>query len=450
MHFAPHSSWKVLSMTVENSEIQTTPDVPAHWLRNYLPMWIGQAVSLLGSGLVQFALVWYMTEKTGSATVLAMATFVALLPSVILGPFAGALVDRLNRKAIMIISDTAVALATFGLVVLFHLGIAQIWHIYVALFVRSLCGSFQYPAMQASTSLMVPREHFARLGGINQAMNGVITIVSPPLGALLMSVMTMQAVLAIDLVTAAIAISLLALFVRVPQPPRSQTAEALTPARVLADVRNGLKYAVGWSGLFKVMVMASLINMLASPAFSLLPLMVTKIYGKGAAEVAWLESALGLGVVAGGLLLGLWGGFKRKTATTLTGLIGMGVGITVLGLTDRNTYLLAVGMMGLVGLMNALANGALGAIMQTKIPPEMQGRIFTVIGSLASAASPLGMLLAAPVAEKLGIRAWYLIAGVFCAAMGVYGFLKRDVYTLDDQEPGGQLAAVTAAAEELA
>ncbi len=437
-------------MTVENSEIQTTPDVPAHWLGNYLPMWIGQAVSLLGSGLVQFALVWYMTEKTGSATVLAMATFVALLPSVILGPFAGALVDRLNRKAIMIISDTAVALATFALVVLFHLGIAQIWHIYVALFVRSLCGSFQYPAMQASTSLMVPREHFARLGGINQAMNGVITIVSPPLGALLMSVMTMQAVLAIDLVTAAIAISLLALFVRVPQPPRSQTAEALTPARVLADVRNGLKYAVGWSGLFKLMVMASLINMLASPAFSLLPLMVTKIYGKGAAEVAWLESALGLGVVAGGLLLGLWGGFKRKTATTLTGLIGMGVGITVLGLTDRNTYLLAVGMMGLVGLMNALANGALGAIMQTKIPPEMQGRIFTVIGSLASAASPLGMLLAAPVAEKLGIRAWYLIAGVFCAAMGVYGFLKRDVYTLDDQEPGGKLAAVTAAAEELA
>lgn len=437
-------------MTVENSEIQTTPDVPAHWLRNYLPMWIGQAVSLLGSGLVQFALVWYMTEKTGSATVLAMATFVALLPSVILGPFAGALVDRLNRKAIMIISDTAVALATFALVVLFHLGIAQIWHIYVALFVRSLCGSFQYPAMQASTSLMVPREHFARLGGINQAMNGVITIVSPPLGALLMSVMTMQAVLAIDLVTAAIAISLLALFVRVPQPPRSQTAEALTPARVLADVRNGLKYAVGWSGLFKLMVMASLINMLASPAFSLLPLMVTKIYGKGAAEVAWLESALGLGIVAGGLLLGLWGGFKRKTATTLTGLIGMGAGITILGLTDRNTYLLAVGMMGLVGLMNALANGALGAIMQTKIPPEMQGRIFTVIGSLASAASPLGMLLAAPVAEKLGIRAWYLIAGVFCAAMGVYGFLKRDVYTLDDQEPGGKLAAVTAAAEELA
>ncbi len=437
-------------MTVENSEIQTTPDVPAHWLGNYLPMWIGQAVSLLGSGLVQFALVWYMTEKTGSATVLAMATFVALLPSVILGPFAGALVDRLNRKAIMIISDTAVALATFALVVLFHLGIAQIWHIYVALFVRSLCGSFQYPAMQASTSLMVPREHFARLGGINQAMNGVITIVSPPLGALLMSVMTMQAVLAIDLVTAAIAISLLALFVRVPQPPRSQTAEVLTPARVLADVRNGLKYAVGWSGLFKVMVMASLINMLASPAFSLLPLMVTKIYGKGAAEVAWLESALGLGIVAGGLLLGLWGGFKRKTATTLTGLIGMGVGITVLGLTDRNTYLLAVGMMGLVGLMNALANGALGAIMQTKIPPEMQGRIFTVIGSLASAASPLGMLLAAPVAEKLGIRAWYLIAGIFCAAMGVYGFLKRDVYTLDDQEPGGKLAAVTAAAEELA
>lgn len=435
-------------MTDENNESSITQAISARWLRNYLPMWIGQAVSLLGSGLVQFALVWYMTEKTGSATVLAMATFVALLPRVLLGPFAGALVDRLNRKAIMIISDTAVALATFALVVLFHLGITQIWHIYVVLFVRSLCGSFQYPAMQASTSLMVPREHFARLGGINQAMYGVIDIVSPPLGALLISVLAMQAVLAIDLVTAAVAILLLALFVHVPQPASAQHAEAITPKRMLQDVRFGLKYAVGWSGLFKVMVMASLINMLASPAFSLLPLMVTKVYGKGAAEVAWLESALGLGIVAGGLLLGVWGGFKRKTATTLTGLVGMGVGISVLGLTNRETYLLAVGMMALVGLMNALANGALGAIMQTKIPPDMQGRIFTVIGSLSSAASPIGMLLAAPVAERLGIRAWYLIAGVFCAAMGIYGFLKRDVYTLDEQEPGGKVKAAASPAEE--
>jgi len=196
--------------------------------------------------------------------------------------------------------------------------------------------------------------------------------------------------------------------------------------------------------------MASFINMLASPAFSLLPLMVTKVYGKGAAEVAWLESALGLGAVAGGLLLGVWGGFKRKTATTLTGLIGMVAGITVFGLTDSRTYLLAVGMMGLMGVMNALTNGALGAIMQTKIPPEMQGRIFTVISSLSSAASPLGMLLAAPVAEKLGIRAWYLIAGIFCAAMGVYGFLKRDVYTLDEQEPGGKLAPASRPADEIA
>jgi len=433
----------------EHIESLTPRNLPARWLRNYLPMWIGQAVSLLGSGLVQFALVWYMTEKTGSATVLAMATFVALLPRVFLGPFAGALVDRLNRKAIMIVSDTAVALATFALVVLFHLGITQIWHIYVVLFVRSLCGSFQYPAMQASTSLMVPSEHYARLGGINQAMYGVIDIVSPPLGALLMSVMTMQAVLAIDLVTAAVAIGLLALFVHVPQPVNAQSAEVITPRRVLGDVQYGLKYAVRWSGLFTMMVMASFINMLASPAFSLLPLMVTQVYGKGAAEVAWLESALGLGVVAGGLLLGVWGGFRRKTATMLTGLLGMGVGITILGLTNSGTYLLAVGMMTLIGLMNALANGALGAIMQTKIPPDMQGRIFTVIGSLASAASPLGMLLAAPVAEWLGIRAWYLIAGVFCGSMGIYGFLKRSVYTLDAQEPGGTLPAAAVPAEEL-
>jgi DHA3 family macrolide efflux protein-like MFS transporter len=140
------------------------------------------------------------------------------------------------------------------------------------------------------------------------------------LGALLMSVMTMQAVLAIDLVTAAIAISLLALFVRVPQPPRSQTAEALTPARVLADVRNGLKYAVGWSGLFKVMVMASLINCSPRRPFSLLPLLVTKIYGKGRRKFMAGKRA-GAGRGGGRAAVGLWADLNARPRKRLTGLI---------------------------------------------------------------------------------------------------------------------------------
>lgn len=430
---------------MEESPSQVTPE---HWQRNYAPMWVGQAVSMLGSGLVQFALVWYLTEKTGSATILAMATFVALIPRVILGPFAGALVDRLNRKMIMIVSDLAVALATVGLVILFALGITQTWHIYLAMFIRSLCGAFQYPAMEASTTLMVPADKYAKLGGINQALNGSINIVSPPLGALFISIMPMQSVLAIDLITAALAIALLVFFVKVPQPFLSDGNVSVTPKRVWMDVREGLKYAVSWPGLIKLLLAAALLNMLFSPAFSLMPLLVTQHFGKGASELAWLESALGIGIVVGGLILGTWGGFKRKVSTVLMGLIGMGVGTAIIGIVPASGYGITVGMMGLVGMMNALTNGPLGALLQAKIPAEKQGRIFTVVESLASAASPLGMLLAAPTAERLGIQAWYLLAGAISLAMGVAGFFMKDVYTLDDQAPGGALLTATEAENE--
>ena len=141
-------------------------NIPEHWLANYVPMWLGQVISVLGSALVQFALVWYLTEKTGSATILATATLVSLIPEVFLGPFSGAIVDRLNRKTIMIVSDLLVALATLALVLLFAFNQIQIWHIYVILFIRGTVGTFQYPAMSASISLMVPKEHLTRLAGI--------------------------------------------------------------------------------------------------------------------------------------------------------------------------------------------------------------------------------------------------------------------------------------------
>src|SRR5574340_1045017 len=146
------------------------------WLRTFGPIWLGQAASLLGSSLVQFALVWHLTVKTGSTTVLAMATLVALLPQVVLGPFAGALVDRWDRRKVMMIADGSVALTTLILVALFSTGRIETWHIYVAMFLRSLGGAFHWPAMQASTSPMVPKEHLPRLAGANQALNGLINI----------------------------------------------------------------------------------------------------------------------------------------------------------------------------------------------------------------------------------------------------------------------------------
>ena len=234
-----------------------TPNGSKAWLKVFIPIWGGQAFSLFGSSLVQFALVWWMTQKTGSAAVLATASMVALLPEVFLGPFAGALVDRWNRRRVMIIADGSIALVTLGLVLLFAAGRAEIWHIYVALFLRSLGGSFHWPAMQASTSLMVPEKHLARISGANEALHGLLRIAAPPLGALLLMAIPMFAVLMVDIGTAAIAILPLAL-AHIPQPVRSDGAAAITPRQILQDVREGFRYLFAWPGLLGIMLLVCL------------------------------------------------------------------------------------------------------------------------------------------------------------------------------------------------
>ncbi len=157
------------------------------WMAPFFIIWIGQALSLVGSQVGGFALVWWLTKESGgSATVLAGMTLIAMLPQVFLGPFVGALVDRLNRRRVMIVADSLIALFSAGLAVLAWLGVLEIWHVYVIMFIRSLGGTFHYAAMQASTSLMVPKSQLARVGGMNQTLYGVMNIITPPLGALLL------------------------------------------------------------------------------------------------------------------------------------------------------------------------------------------------------------------------------------------------------------------------
>lgn len=409
------------------------------WMRSFAPIWLGQAFSLLGSSLVQFALVWHLTVQTGSTAVLATATFVALLPQVLLGPFAGALVDRWDRRRVMMVADGAVALTTLFLVWLFSVDLIQVWHIYAAMFLRSLGGSFHWPAMQASTTLMVPKEHYSRLAGANQALHGLINIAAPPLGALLLSLMPIHSVLTIDIATAAIAIFPL-FFIAIPRPVRSDADEMVTPTRVWLDVRTGLRYVMGWPGMMGILLMATVINFLLSPAFSFLPLLVTRHFNGGAIELGWLESGFGVGVITGGLLLSIWGGCRRKINTTMSGLIGMGAGILLVGFSSPAGYWLAFAGLVIAGLMNPLVNGPLFALIQTKVEPEMQGRVMSLVSSLAGAMSPLGMLIAAPVAEWLGIQSWYIVGGLACMLMGVSGFMIKAIYTIDEQSPGGQIS----------
>jgi DHA3 family macrolide efflux protein-like MFS transporter len=418
-----------------------TLENPKPWATRFFTIWTGQAFSLLGSQLVSFAVIWWLTQTTGSATVLATASLVGLLPQVILGPFTGTLVDRWSRRLTMIVADGLIALATLLLALLFALGHVQIWQVYALLFVRSVCGGFHWPAMQASTTLMVPQKHFARIQGLNQMLQGGMSIASAPLGALLLAWLPMEGILSIDVFTAIIAITPL-FFFQVPQPERLDLQpEAQGQSTFWQDFRAGFKYVWGWPGLMLIGIMATVINFLLTPAFSLLPILVTRHFNGQAIQLATMESFSGIGFIAGGLILSAWGGFKRRIMTCLVGLLAMGLGCMVMGLLPPSAFVYAVVTMLFLGIVNPIVNGPLMAAVQAAVAPELQGRVFTLIGTLAAGMSPIGLIVAGPIADKLGVQTWFMIGGIVTIAMGIAGLFIPAIMNFEQGRSGAQAAS---------
>lgn len=404
------------------------------WKNTFFIIWTGQAFSLLGSELVQFALVWYLTKQTGSASVLAFASFVALIPRVLISPFSGALVDRWNRQRIMIFADAAIAVSTMVLAGIFWLGKIQIWHIYVIMFIRSLGSGFHWPAMQASTSLMVPKEQLSRISGLNQTLRGILGVIAPVAAALLLEILPMFGILSIDVLTATIAISPL-LFVVIPQPEKPSVTEIKKPAYLWEDVKDGFNYIFAWKGMLYLALFATALNFLLNPGFTFIPLLVTNYFGKGAVDFSLMESAFSVGIILGGIILSAWGGFKRNIFTSLAGIIGMALGTAIIALTPINLFYVAVAGMAITGLMNPIANGPIAAIIQSHVDPHMQGRVFSMLESMISAMMPISLLIAAPVAEWIGIRGWLLLGSGGCLVMGIAGFFIPALIHLEENKP---------------
>lgn len=415
------------------------------WQKTFFTIWTGQAFSLLGSQLVGFALVWYLTDITGSATVLATAAMMEWLPRIVVGPFAGALVDRWNRRSVMLAADSLTALATAAIVFLGWAGEMELWHIYVLMMLRSIGGSFHFPAMLASTSLMVPEEQLSRIQGLNQLLQGVMNIAAPPLGALLVAIMPLHGVLAVDIVTAVLAILPL-LFVHIPQPRKAAASETGKDS-IWGDMRDGLRYVWDWSGLRKVISLAILINFISMPAIILLPLLVKVEFGGGAMEIATMQSAWAFGFLLGGLLLSTWGGFRRKIVTAILAMFGAGMGMLLVGIApERALMLAAVGML-IAGMMNVLMNGTAFALLQSIVQEDMQGRVLSLVVSLANAMTPLGLALAGPLAEFTGVRSWFILTSAVFMLSGVFALLNADVRNIDNTRseiPLEQEPAITA------
>ena len=397
------------------------------WAKRFIPLWVGQALSLLGSQLVQFAIIWYLTQETNSATTLAIASMMGLLPQVLLSPFIGTWVDRGNRRWILIAADAAVALATLVLALLFALGLIQVWQIYLALFVRAVAGGFHQSAFGASIVLLVPKENLTRVQGFNQALYGALNIISAPLGAFLLSVVPMQGILSMDVGTALLAVSIL-LFIQIPQPE----SHSQVSGTFWQDFAAGFRYIIAWRGLVILLGLVMVINFFFTASEALTPLLITKHFRGDAGQLGWWLSSFAVGTVLGGLILGAWGGFKRKIVTAQLGLILTGLSATVVGIVPPDLFWVGLAANTAMGLLLPIINGSFGATLQAAIAPEMQGRVFAFILSAAMLVSPIALMIAGPFADAFGIQPWFLIAGLSCTLMGILGFLSSDVMTMEN------------------
>ncbi len=400
-------------------------------IKSFLTIFIGQSFSLFGSQLVQFALVWWLTlTSLGSASVLAFAMMMALIPQIVLTPLLGPLIDRWNRRRIMILADATVALSVFVLALLFAFSLAEIWHVYVLMLVRSIGGAFHWPAMQASTVMLVEKKQLSKVNGLTQSFQGLANVLAPPIAAVLVGIIPIQIILAIDIGTAMMAILPL-LFIQIPQPQKDHLKENETST--FADFKFSFGYLWKWKGGLFIMIGAMVANLLIVPAVSFVPILVTGHFGGGAFEYALLTSSLGIGAILGGLALGAWSGKNRRIVVGMVCFVFMGLGFASIGVMPSWAFLPAVVVFFFSGSMMSIGNGIIFAILQNMIPPELQGRIFSLVLSGSAAMTPLGLAIGGPLIDVLNVQFWFLIGGCVMAFVGALAFFSQAVMKIEER-----------------
>ncbi len=413
---------------MSSTDVPEQEGTSAPWMRRFFTLWAGQAFSLLGSALVQWALMFWIAVTTASPLDLAIAGAMGLLPQVFLSPFAGAYVDRLDRKKVMLLADLLTALGTLLLMVLFIVQSIALWHIFIIMFFRSAMQAFHWPAMQASTALMVPKDHLARITGLNQSVMGLTSIMGPALGAFLYVALPMYLVLGMDVVTAAMAIAAL-LVVRIPEIRKPQGRER---APIFRDLVDAFRYVRAWKGALLVVAVFSVVNFLITPAFTFFNLLTLYHFGQGPYQAAFMDVMVGAGMITGGLILGMWGGSSRKIVTCIGALASSGGGVLLIGVLPPDGFLIAAGTALFIGTGLSIVNGIVMAILQKGIRADMQGRVFALLSSLASGMSPLGLALSGPFAGVFGIQAWFIAGGLIMVVVSAALFFVPVVLHSED------------------
>ncbi|MFB9995246.1 MFS transporter [Deinococcus oregonensis] len=408
------------------------PDPGPGWQRRFWAIFTGQALSLTGSALTQFVLLWWITDTTGSASALATAGMAALLPQALLGPLGGTFADRYSRRLIMIVADTISAACMLVLIFLFATGRIELWHVYTMMFVRSSMQAFQGPASAASSSMLVPNDFLPRAAGLNQSLLGVMTVAAAPLGALAISVMPLQGALLIDVFTALLGIVPLLIY-RVPQihTPKDQRLG------VWNEFREGVALVWGHPGLRRLYGLLAVVVLAIMPTFTLTPLLVKEYFGGGAGQVALMEGLSGVGMIAGGLLVTALNP-KRRIATVLIAFALSCLTVALTALAPANAFWLATVWWVISGATFIYGNAPMTAALQTIIPNQLQGRALSLLSTVMGLAAPVGLALVGPLGSAIGVRWVFVVAGVLATLASLAGFFSPTLMRLESTPLDGR------------
>jgi DHA3 family macrolide efflux protein-like MFS transporter len=374
------------------------------WKMKIIRFMIAQTVSLLGSSLVQYAIVWYITLSTSSGAMLTISTVCGFAPQILISLFAGVWIDRYSRKKIIMLSDGAIAVSTLILAILFLYGYKNIWILFGILIVRSAGTGIQTPAVNALIPQLVPTEHLMKINGINSTMMSLIMFLSPALSGALLSAFPLESTLLIDVITAIIGISITSTIL----VPAYRKAESSGKSG-LSDIKMGFVYLKKNLFVRRLLLFQLLVLFLISPAAFLTPLMVSRTFGAEVWRLTASEMTYSAGTILGGILITIWGGFKNRMKTAI--LAGTGYGILMIALGLSPVFMVYLVFNLLIGITSPCYSSPITVLIQENAEPSMHGRVFALLQIASSCALPLGMVFFGPLADKVHIQSLLIAAG---------------------------------------
>lgn len=394
-----------------------------NWKKSIVRFLSAQTISLFGSSIVQYAIVWYITLTTSSGKMLMFSTLCGFMPQIIISLFAGVWIDRYERKKLVMLSDSAIAFSTLLLAVSFLAGYKNIWLLMAVLIIRSAGTGIQTPAVNAMIPQIVPARQLMRVNGINSTVSSIIMFISPAVSGAVLSVASLEATLFIDVISAVIGVGITStIFIR--------PYEKKLPGKnsYLEEIKNGFAYLKENRFIKRLLIFQLVILFLISPSAFLTPLMVSRTFGKEVWRLTASEMTYSFGMIMGGLLIASWGGFKKKLNTTM--LAGAFYGALMIGLGTAPLFLIYLVCNALIGITAPCYNAPITVTIQEKVIPEMHGRIFSFMQIATSCALPLGMVLFGPLADIFSVQSLLLVSGAVVVVISslVYGtsFLDPD------------------------